>query len=340
MAETTRPHVLRLLVISTMALAVSLTASGCVTSEPSAAPDTAAAEDSEEATMPDLFAKRVNIGDGRSMYIECRGEGTPTVLLLSGGGTASDLWHAADQIGPKVYPEVGTFTRVCAYDRPGAPHLDGELSRSDPVPQPTTPQNGADDLTALLAAVDIEGPYVLAAHSFSGNIARVFAADHPDQVEGIVFIDVLTPELRAQMTPEQWAIWTFANARPAEAIAEYPALERQDFDESLDQVEAAALLGQMPVVVLTASVKFAELVPKYIDDGIVPASIPRDFGTLIDTTNAAAQRELAALVPGSVHITDTNSGHNIMVENAPLVIQSIRDVVDAVRAGKLSMTGD
>jgi hypothetical protein len=68
----------------------------------------------------------------------------------------------------------------------------------------------------------------------------------------------------------------FANARPADAIAEYPALERQDFDESLDQVEAAAALQPMPVVVLTASVKFAELVPKYIDEGIIPASIPRD----------------------------------------------------------------
>src|SRR5262249_50833720 len=52
------------------------------------------------------FAKRVNIGGGRSMYIECRGSGSPTVLLLSGTDTASDLWHAADQKPPKVYPEV------------------------------------------------------------------------------------------------------------------------------------------------------------------------------------------------------------------------------------------
>lgn len=311
--------------ILAMALTVSLGASSCGGSESEAA---------------DLFAKRVNIGDGRSMYIECRGEGSPTVLLVSGAGTASDLWHAADQEGAKVYPEVGKFTRVCAYDRPGTPHLDGELSRSDPVPQPTTPQNGADDLTALLAAVDIEGPYVLAAHSFAGNIARVFAADHPDQVKGIVFVDVLTPELRAQMTPAQWSVWKFANARPPDAIAAYPALERQDFDESLDQVEAAAPLRPMPVVVLSASVKFADLVPQYLDEGLLPPSVPRDFGTVIDTTNSAAQRELAALVPGSVHITDTNAGHNIMIDNAPLVIQSIRDVVDAVRAGQLSLTGN
>ena len=46
----------------------------------------------------------------------------------------------------------------------------------------------------------------------------------------------------------------------------------QDFDASLDQVEAGRIrCGPMPVVVLTASVKFAELVPQYIDEGLLPA---------------------------------------------------------------------
>jgi len=44
-------------------------------------------------------------------------------------------------------------------------------------------------------------------------------------------------------------------------------------------------------------------------------------------------------VPGTVHITNTHSGHNIMIDNAPLVIQSIRQVVDAVRNGDSSLTG-
>jgi pimeloyl-ACP methyl ester carboxylesterase len=166
------------------------------------------------------FAERVDIGGGRKMYIECHGSGSPTVLLLSGTDAASDLWHSAEHKPPYVYDEIGKLTRVCAYDRPGAPHRDGTLSRSDPVPQPTSPRNGVDDLVALLKAADIRGPYILAAHSFAGTIARVFAGKHPDEVKGIVFVDVLTPELRAQMTPEQW-----------------------------------------PVVVLTASVKFVDLIP-------------------------------------------------------------------------------
>jgi hypothetical protein len=44
-------------------------------------------------------------------------------------------------------------------------------------------------------------------------------------------------------------------------------------------------------------------------------------------------------VPGAVHITDTHSGHNIMIDNAPVVIQAIHMVVDAVRAGKTLLKG-
>jgi pimeloyl-ACP methyl ester carboxylesterase len=160
------------------------------------------------------FAKRVDVGGGRMMYIECHGSGSPTVLLISGTDTASDLWHAVDQKGPTVYNDIQKTTRVCAYDRPGAPHLDQTFSRSDPVRQPTSPQNGVDDLVAMLKAADVPGPYVLVAHSVSGTIARVFAGEHPDEVKGIVFVDVLTPELRAQMTPEEWKVSDVVGCRP------------------------------------------------------------------------------------------------------------------------------
>jgi hypothetical protein len=73
-----------------------------------------------------------------------------------------------------------------------------------------------------------------------------------------VFVDVLTPELRGQMTPEEWKIWKRINARPAKALAAYPDLELQNFDETLDQTAAATALKPMPVVVLTASDKFID----------------------------------------------------------------------------------
>jgi hypothetical protein len=50
-----------------------------------------------------------------------------------------------------------------------------------------------------------------------------------------------------------------------------------------------------------------------------------------------AQADLAALVPGAKHITDTDSGHEIQKGQPQLVIGSIREVVDAVRGGKASL---
>ncbi|MEZ5121053.1 MAG: alpha/beta hydrolase [Solirubrobacterales bacterium] len=152
-----RHRVVSMLIVSVVALSCATTA-------------TAAPKDrSKQGQSAATFAKRVDIGGGRSMYVECRGTGSPTVLLLSGSGTASDLWHAAKQKTPKVYPQIGKMTRTCTHDRPGVTHLDGELSRSDPVPQPTTPQNGVDDLDALLKAIDAKGPYVLVAHLVRGQ---------------------------------------------------------------------------------------------------------------------------------------------------------------------------
>jgi pimeloyl-ACP methyl ester carboxylesterase len=283
------------------------------------------------------FAKRVDIGGGRMMYIECQGSGSPTVVLMSGAGAASDSWHAADQKGPTVYDDIQKTTRVCAYDRPGVLHGDQTFSRSDPVPQPTSAQDGVNDLVALLKAADVPGPYVLVAHSLSGTSARVFAGEHPDEVKGIVFVDVSTPEFRAQLTPEQWKTVNRINTS-AKAPAAYPDFERPDWDKVLDQTAAAAALKPMPVVVLTSGDKYVDVLPKLIQAGeLPPDTAPPDFGAVLDRAQSAAQNKLAALVPGAVHITDTHSGHFMMIDDAPVVIQAIRMVVDAVRAGQTSL---
>jgi len=283
------------------------------------------------------FAKRVDIGGGRMMYIECQGSGSPTVVLMSGAGAASDSWHAADQKGPTVYDDIQKTTRVCAYDRPGVQHRDQTFSRSDPVPQPTSAQDGVNDLVALLKAADVPGPYVLVAHSLSGTTARVFAGEHPDEVKGIVFVDATSPEFRAQMTPEEWKTYKRIITPSAKDLAAYPNVERSDYDKNLDQTAAAAALKPMPVVVLTASDKYVDVVPKLIQAREWPSDAPPDFGVVMDRAWSATQNKLATLVPGAVHMTDTHSGHFIMIENAPIVIHAIRMVVDAVRAGRTSL---
>src|SRR5215212_9982631 len=69
------------------------------------------------------FAGLVDIGDGRRLWLECRGQASPTVILEAGAGNDADTWDtiglAPDSAQTAVLPGVAAFTRVCAYDRPG-----------------------------------------------------------------------------------------------------------------------------------------------------------------------------------------------------------------------------
>jgi pimeloyl-ACP methyl ester carboxylesterase len=266
------------------------------------------------------------------MFLECRGAGAPTVVLVGGLRASADDWNIAAKPGPTVLPEIAKFTRVCAYDRPGTPV--GEApSRSDPVPQPTSAADGAADLYALLAAAREQGPYVLVAHSYGGLIARLFAGAHPNDVSGLVLVDVLSEGLEDAETPEQWAIQRrLIEGDVSEGIAEYPALERIDVDRSLDQMRAAPPLPQLPLIVLSADRGWGPQVPSMIASGALPADVPPDFGYVTDEAQKVAQARLAALVTNAKHVTDTDSGHEIHKEQPQIVVDAIREVVEAVRS--------
>ena len=110
-----------------------------------------------QAAVSGDFAGLVDIGAGRKMYLECRGTGSPTVVLVAGLKGSADDWSLAAPSKPTVLAEVAKFTRVCAYDRPGTP-VGEKPSRSDPVRQPTTAGDAVADLHALLSAAKVVRP--------------------------------------------------------------------------------------------------------------------------------------------------------------------------------------
>src|SRR5258706_14047003 len=54
-----------------------------------------AAAPSATHAAPSDFAGLVDIGGGRKMYLECRGSGSPPVLLVSGKCNGAALWRYA-----------------------------------------------------------------------------------------------------------------------------------------------------------------------------------------------------------------------------------------------------
>jgi pimeloyl-ACP methyl ester carboxylesterase len=287
-----------------------------------------------QATESGDCGRLVDIGGGRKMYLTCRGSGSPTVVLVGGLRASAEDWTIADKSAPAVFPEVGKFTRVCAYDRPGTP-VGEKPSRSDPVPQPTTARDAVSDLHALLSAAGETGPYVLVGHSYGGLIVKLYARTYPKDVSGLILVDALSEGLRDAETPEQWAIQRkLIEGDVRESVALYPALERIDTDRSFDQVRAAPPMRSIHVVVLSADRPWGPQIPSMIAAGKLPSDVPSDFGYVTDTAQKKAQARLAKLVPNAKHITNTNSGHEIHKEQPRLVIDAIREVVEAVRRAR------
>jgi len=294
------------------------------------------------------FAGLVDIGGGREMYMECRGKGSPTVVFVSGAGDRTETWSTTlDPSGQPVFPSeravlpaIAETNRVCAYDRPGTLLATGEgiedfePSRSDPVDQPTTLEDGARDLHALLSASGERGPYVVVAHSMGGAMARLYASEHPEEVSGLVLVDYTPYEARKALTDEEWGYWKdplLGGAPPDEALALYPDLEWFDHQLNLEQALDAKKLKPMPFVVFQSDEPF-DLTP-YVEDGSLPMTVEEaeEFRKLLFRAWREAMADLVSQVPGARFITETHSGHYIHQEQPQLVIDSVREVVDAAR---------
>jgi pimeloyl-ACP methyl ester carboxylesterase len=118
----------------------------------------------------------IDVG-GYRLHVHVMGEGHdgPTVLLENGGTGIVPQWGW-------VQPDVATFARVVAYDRPGTGWSEAPL-------EPLDAEGAVRALHRVLEQVGVEGPYVLVGHSMGGLMLRVFAQTYPDEVAGMVLVD-------------------------------------------------------------------------------------------------------------------------------------------------------
>ena len=96
---------------------------------------------------------------------------------------------------------------VCAYDRAG-------LGWSEAAATPRDPITIVHELHELLAVAGIQPPYVMAGHSYGAVLARIYAAQYPAQVVGIVLVDGMPLELKdlSRQEFEQYK-WVFYAAQ-------------------------------------------------------------------------------------------------------------------------------
>jgi pimeloyl-ACP methyl ester carboxylesterase len=280
--------------------------------------------------------------DGRKLHLYCMGKGSPTVLLMAGGGAFSIDWAL-------VQPRVADSTRICSYDRAG-------LAWSDSGPEDETVEQTVSDLHGLLQAAGEKGPYLLVGASIGGIYIRAYQHAFPGEVAGLVFTnssnriglsikgkvgliwDLTEDEIRSafpqpasskgasptkvgppfdRLPPDLQAVRLWLEIRwwenwdPVKGTADSILSWRKEFLREFDETDGGKRpLGDLPVTVV-ASDPIASEIARNSRDG------------------AAAR--LDYLSSNTVHVTAAGSGHEIHLYQPDVVVQSVARTISAVR---------
>jgi pimeloyl-ACP methyl ester carboxylesterase len=283
---------------------VAAVLSGCAAGEgvpssktsPHASASPMASAESTGAPTAGVAGGLVSIGE-RSLWLECRGEGAPTVILESGMGGDHRTWE-------RVQQELGASVRVCAYDRAG-------IAESDPAASSRTAADAVDDLHDLLETAGIEPPYVLVGFSFGGLISQLYASSYPAEMAGLVLVESSHPrewdEFKVHLTEEQIA---------ADRQFSLDNPEGMDPYRSFGELQAAGPLPDVPLVVVTAA----------INDEWPPGWDPETF----DTLRAAQQADLATFTPQGRQVVAEGSGHNVPSSRPDVIVDAVESMLGKI----------
>ena len=282
--------------------------------------------------LPPVAGRLIDIG-GRKLHLLCSGRGSPTVVLVAGGGAFSIDWAL-------VQSKVAASRRVCSYDRAG-------LAWSDSGPADETVEQTVSDLHALLQSAGERQPFVLVGASIGGLYIRAYHRQFPTEVSGLVFsnssnrvgfaangingllwelsedqirsafplpsvsspaptreadpFDRLPVDFQATRLQFDIQLWERAKSTPPDPVSMLSW--RKEFIREFDETESGPPpLGTLPVVVLTS------------DPLIADAS---------HRTRAGASARLAFLSTNTTFVVAQGSGHEIHLYQPDSVVRAI-----------------
>jgi pimeloyl-ACP methyl ester carboxylesterase len=263
--------------------------------------------------------------NGHRMYMQCSGNGSPTIILDAGLGGDDLVWS-------KVMPSLSQTTRVCAYDRAGYGWSEAVRSERDA-------DHIADELHGLLEAANITGPIVLMGHSMGGMFIRDYASRYPQQVAGLIFVDSSTPfqnRLPAWKASREFQAptWLSTSFKQLGFSAGIPRLlgqcsrgpqgedschmnlatsasEWSNFDRSGEETVHTGPYGDLPVLIFSHD--------------------PQLHPSEMDTEWTRMQSDLKKLSSRSVQIIAHGSSHFIQHDRADLIEREVPLFIEQIR---------
>jgi pimeloyl-ACP methyl ester carboxylesterase len=255
--------------------------------------------------------KSVDVGGYNLNFRIIPGQGF-AILLESGGGLDSAEWNA---LAPRLAQETGAT--VIAYDRAG-------FGKSD---LPETKYDLREDTAALwrgLRTLGLDRNLILVGHSYGGFLIRFEAAEHPDAVRGLVFVDPFTVE--------------FVDMFGIEYCNNHPLMGKLPFDtsrpETLSKFQRAAV-RMVGAPDRNLAEKIAVMRKAVIPEGIPVRVITAGIAFLPKPEEQKAWREsherLTASIKGAVLVLAEKSGHMIPYSQPDLIVSVVSEVIRLAR---------
>jgi pimeloyl-ACP methyl ester carboxylesterase len=228
--------------------------------------------------------------DGHQVAYRVLGSGKPVIVMLSG------LQHGMATF-QDVAPELARSATVIVYDRSG-------YGGSGIASGPRDAVGAERELSSLLEATGIPGPYVLAGHSIGGLFAEYYAAKHPDQIAGLILEE----------------------SRPADFARRCEAAGISMCSPLPEMVRGEPRAVQDEVLALPAAEAQVESTGPIKGKPVLVISRPAAVGaTSFGTVWTAAQVDLAARYPGALHLVASAGGHDVHNDQRAWYVAAVKE---------------
>jgi pimeloyl-ACP methyl ester carboxylesterase len=237
---------------------------------------------------------------GHEIYLQCDGGPGPTVIFEAAlGEDHTNLLPIAQRIRSRAY--------ACVYDRTGV----GKSTK--PIPAVSARDHVAE-LHELLGVAGVPRPAIFVGHSYGGIVCLLEAAEHPEDVAGMILIDA--------SHPGQWERFSaHMNEAQLAAMQEWFNEVKEILDLPASMRQAAAVYGDLPAVPLTV-ITSTRVDP---DDGL-EADFPRDA---INAERLMLQEQHARLRPDARHVM-ASTGHYVHDDDPDLVVGEITRMLESL----------
>lgn len=225
-----------------------------------------------EGQLVDVFDTKMNV-----FSIGEYSEGKPTIVLIAGLATPSpksDFYPIWSRLSEENY--------VVVLERSG-------YGWSGSTKRERTVQNITEENRMALQQAGIAHPYIFVAHSMGGLEANMYAANFPDEVQGVVLLDCTSPEKmlshknavplanRAIPVIRSIGLLRLIDAIAPNVLISQSASSRNDFammDEHHKKLDKVFVLQNYQNSMMIKEQEMREVNAKAVNDVSFPADIP------------------------------------------------------------------